>query len=682
MANTTEMELKMVKNEYNIPAEQLGYYKNEIMELLPKYRYKSDRHYAPTDKGVNALLEVYNKEKGWMYPYFMSHPNYIGNGKIAFSSDYHRKVNKSGVRQFLNWMSTEITKYYIKKYEVKFNNMTFREASKAADRINDILIYMSRINNIQLGSGNASCRVNGLTHSEMAEEQKRLNEILYAFGDCAYMGNNHYINTEKYKECLEINGFLSYVKENPHMMTTADEVEKLNKYVKHLDINIVAGQKFSRIIGKICRKYKLDKVDEYSQKFAKLGDDINELDIKRHTVISINPVDYLTMSFGNSWSSCHTIDKMNDRGCANTYHGQYSGGTLSYMLDGASIVFYTVDKRYDGTDFEFQPKINRCMFHLGEDKLIQGRVYPQANDGDQTIYDEIRAIMQKVVSELFGTNNLWFIKKGTSACYDVTESTGAHYRDYTNFDSCNVSWIKPTDGKAKNMKRILIGHKGICPTCGESHSSSNAIICNECFSNIKRCPHCGRVINEDDHIEIDGQVYCSNCAKWCDFHKRYEIDTTMCGIFTNATMHRYSRRDVRISSRWTGLYVCEEAVRSNPTRYRRCAETMRLFDTTEWNDGIIVYNGYDNSEYYYSNKEFAEYRGYKQAYNGKYYHKDEMCYDRHTGVKAYIPACEWNSELGCWNGIADEVRQHNEMLAQRAERRAAREARRNAENAA
>ena len=32
--------------------------------------------------------------------------------------------------------------------------------------------------------------------------------------------------------------------------------------------------------------------------------------------------------------------------------------------------------------------------------------------------------------------------------------------------------------------------------------------------------------------------------------------------------------------------------------------------------------------------------------------------------------------------IADEVRQHNEMLAQRAERRAAREARRNAENAA
>ena len=109
---------------------------------------------------------------------------------------------------------------------------------------------------------------------------------------------------------------------------------------------------------------------------------------------------------------------------------------------------------------------------------------------------------------------------------------------------------------------------------------------------------------------------------------------------------------------------------------------MRLFDTTEWNGGLVVYNGYDNSEYYYSNKEFAEYRGYKQAYNGKYYHKDEIYYDRHTGVKAYIPTSEWNYELSCWNGIADEVRHHNEMLAQRAERRAAREARRNAENAA
>ena len=107
-------ELRMVKNEYNIPTEQLEYYKSEIKNLLPNYRYKPDKHYNPTDKGLDALLNTYNKEKGWMYPYFMSHPNYIGNGKIAFSSDYHRKVNKSGVRQFLNWMSTEITKYYIR----------------------------------------------------------------------------------------------------------------------------------------------------------------------------------------------------------------------------------------------------------------------------------------------------------------------------------------------------------------------------------------------------------------------------------------------------------------------------------------------------------------------------------------------------------------------------------------
>ena len=119
------MELHMVKNEYNIPAEQLEYYKKEIMELLPKYRYKSNKHYDPTNQGVDAMLKVYNQNKGWMYPYFMSHPNYIGNGKIAFSSDYHRKVNVRGCQSFLSWLYDQILVTYSKKYSARVCGMTF-----------------------------------------------------------------------------------------------------------------------------------------------------------------------------------------------------------------------------------------------------------------------------------------------------------------------------------------------------------------------------------------------------------------------------------------------------------------------------------------------------------------------------------------------------------------------------
>ena len=679
-------ELKMVKNEYNIPTEQLEYYKSEIMRLLPQYRYKSDRHYAPTNKGLNALLDVYNKEKGWMYPYFMSHPNYIGNGKIAFSSDYHRKVNISGCRDFMYWISDNLRENYLEKYEVRCCGMTFTEAEDAYNRLDGIVTWMKRIETTKLGSGLATCRVNGMTLKEIASERKRLYYIKSKIEDNnVYAGGDHYLPAKKYEDLRKLQSFINTIHDNPHMFTTAEEIDNLNGLTKSLDLRIVAGQKFSRIIGKFCRKLGIDKLEDYQQKFAKFGDDINELAIRRHTVISINPIDYLTMSFGNSWSSCHTIDKLNDRNCPNSYRGMYSGGTLSYMLDGASIVFYTVDKKYDGTDFEFEPKVNRCMFHIGEDKIIQGRVYPQNNDGDQTIYNEIRAIMQKTISEMLNTNNLWIIKQGTSTCDTMSDSCGAHYRDYLHFSNCNVSWLKPSEGKLKNTNRIKIGHKGICPKCGEEHSNCDSIICNDCFAEVKRCPHCGRRVGENDHIEIDGQVYCSHCARYCVHHQRYEIDTVMIRLYTNAQMVRINRRNVYTGCTATRNYICMDAVNENPDRYRQDAENGCFFDTESWTGGIVVhsfYNGNSERTYYYASREYAEYLGYKEAYNGKWYHKDELFYDRHTGVKAYIPQNEWNYELACWNGIADEVRLHNEMITQRAERRAAREARRAAQSAA
>ena len=679
------MELKMVKNAYNIPDEQLEYYKKEIMEFLPKYRYKSDRHYNPTDRGVDALLKVYNENKGWLYPYFMNHPNYIGNGKIAFSSDYHRKVNINGCQDYLTWVQDCVNTFY-REFELKYGGMTYIEAKTSAVKIENLLYYMNQISSSHLGSGYANCKINGMSKAEFETEYFRICEIrdsIYSKGK--YIGNNHVLPIDKYKEWQDLTTFLSKVYDNPHMLTTKEEVDELNSLTKSLDLRIVAGQKFSRILGKFCKKLGIDKKEEYLQKFAKFGDDINELDIKRHTIISINPIDYLSMSFGNSWASCHTIDKLNDRNCPNSYSGQYSGGTLSYMLDGSTVVFYTVDKSYDGTDFEFQNKVNRCMFNLGEDKLIQGRVYPQSNDGDQTIYDEVRAIMQKTVSEMFNVNNMWIFKQGISACASVTDSQGSHYRDYLNFGNCNVSWLKPSEGKLKNNNTIIIGHNGICPTCGVEHHLSNYIICDDCVRQVKRCPHCGKRVNEDDHIEIDGQVYCSNCAKWCVHHQRWEIDTPMHPLHTNAYMHVWSTRDVVTRCEFTNNYICDQAIEENPNRYKRDTPSRKYFDVTVWTDGIDVhtflYNGEERTSYYAS-KDFAKHCGFREAYNNKWYYKSYLIYDRHKQVKAFVPKNEWNYEFNCWNGIVDVVREQNEKLIQREARRAAREARRAAENAA
>ena len=64
---------------------------------------------------------------------------------------------------------------------------------------------------------------------------------------------------------------------------------------------------------------------------------------------------------------------------------------MSYLLDGTTMVYYQVDKEYDGNDLEFEPKIIRQLFHYKDGILVQGRLYPQCNDGKNSLYTPIRA---------------------------------------------------------------------------------------------------------------------------------------------------------------------------------------------------------------------------------------------------------------------------------------------------
>jgi hypothetical protein len=287
--------------------------------------------------------------------------------------------------------------------------------------------------------------------------------------------------------------------------------------------------------------------------------------------------------------------------------------------------------------------------------------------------------MQKIVSEMFKVNNLWINKKGTTICNDVTLTEGAHYPDYTNFNTCNVSWLKPEEEKQKNNNLVRIGHKGVCPTCGRTHTNCSFIICTDCKNEVKRCPHCGRRISEDDHIEINGQIYCSHCAKWCDYHQRWEIDTQMTRIHENPRMVKRNRRDVDLLCDYTERYICPEALENNPDKYKRDVFTCKVFDIQATEGIAINYYGSTGWSFY---KEYAEHEGYKEAFNGIWYHKNFLHYDRHAEVKAYIPDSEWNYTLNCWVGIEDKVREYNEQMAQREARRIAREERRAAQSAA
>lgn len=286
------------------------------------------------------------------------------------------------------------------------------------------------------------------------------------------------------------------------------------------NIKARAGQKFSRVINKICTYLGYDKHPEYNKEFAKFADSLSPLVIKRHSIISLNPLDYLTMSFGNSWASCHTIDKRNKRGMPNHYSGQYSSGTMSYMLDPSSFVFYTVESTYEGTDYWAQPKIHRQMFHWGEEKLVQGRLYPQDNDGYSDNYTPYRNIVQKIFSECFGFDNLWSISKGRDAASRYILSEGTHYRDYESYSNCTLSRIK----ESTNESCFVVGAIPICIECGYRHETEECINC--CRDNSIVCRDCGCDLDEDDIIWIDDEPYCRDCVNYCECCDSYHRGRT------------------------------------------------------------------------------------------------------------------------------------------------------------
>jgi hypothetical protein len=133
---------------------------------------------------------------------------------------------------------------------------------------------------------------------------------------------------------------------------------------------------------------------------------------------------------------------------------------MSYLLDETSIITYVHDH---ATEDHEEGKIYRNMFHFNNGTLIQGRIYPQGNDGATDLYKEFRGIMQDELSRLLNLDPNEWVKRNCG-CGENTASYGVHYYDYLNFRECNVSFAAEIPGSRHNVVRI--GHKRICPNCG------------------------------------------------------------------------------------------------------------------------------------------------------------------------------------------------------------------------
>ena len=409
---------------------------DDVMALLTKYGHRNSEY------GVCKMLNEYFTNKKDLIELFQKSEHYIGDMRMMIDIELERENNARDIRNFCDGFPND----------VKAKDILLKFKDENGKKFEDYL-----------RTGVKSITAKDLMKSEVVTSLKKATEQQNTFASDGATKASHNVYNDFYSAIYDFRTISTST-------ISHENAEHMNEKYKVRD-----GMKTSRAFNRVCAFYGIDKAKKYNKLFAQYADMVSGLKRKLKFFISVNPIDYLTMSFGVNWASCHTIDKENRRHMNNSYHGMYCGGTMSYMLDGTSIITFVHD--HVPTNWEYG-KIYRCMFHYGNNILVQGRVYPQGNDGNTDLYKVFRNYVQDELSPLIGLTDTVWRKKDDGRVSSNVESYGVHYRDYTSFSSCNVSYPRERSDSSDNV--ITIGHSGVCPHCGGNITESGSISHSSC----------------------------------------------------------------------------------------------------------------------------------------------------------------------------------------------------------
>ena len=407
--------------------------------LLKKHNHLYSEH------GICTMLDTSISQKEDMIKMFVTSPNYIGDLRIVVQKEFERQISSDELQTFFCDIQVKLHTKEMYKYK--------------DDQDKSLVDYLLVGKNV--------IDLDGLPNDK--EQKEKLKKT----------AGFNYTTMATSESLARENEFLKYMNAFRCMPYT-----KLNKNIcvpsKNDLPNLRHGTKTSRAFNKVCQFYGVDKfcpttvesTDEngnvtkrtvypYDKVFAAYSDLVSDLKRKMYFVISLNPLDYLTMSFGVSWVSCHNIS-----------HGGYMGGCLSYMLDNTSIITYVVNELSE--PLHDVPKFYRQMVHYDNGMFVQNRLYPQGNDGATNLYDKFRGFVIEEFAKMLHEDGDWDVEVGVRPCKAHIASYGTHYRDYHYNNSCNIFY--PKTSKEKIRAHIMkIGHEGICTKCGKPYSYSGAL---------------------------------------------------------------------------------------------------------------------------------------------------------------------------------------------------------------
>lgn len=411
---------------------------NDMMAMFKRYGHSCTEH------GVCVALNTYFTNKAPLIDLISGSKNYLGNMRIAVQKEFDRQIGENEVYAFINTFERTFHPNILLK-STDEDNKTFEHYFK---------------------TGKNSFSIDSLPSEEdYADRLSKMRKFDY---------NRNYLA----KSWQDYNAYAEYMRQFRYQQRST----LMNDICYYNGPELKKGTKTSRAFNHVCTHYGIDKmypedvtvvrdgqattrtVYPYDKMFAQFADLVSDLKRKLYFVISLNPLDYFTMSVGINWKSCHHIET-----------GSWKGGCMSYMLDKTSMITYVIST-LEG-DIHEAPKYYRQMYHYKNNLFVQNRLYPQGNDGATDLYEKFRGFVIEEFSSLLDVDEHWCAHQGTEG---FVYSEGVHYRDYGNNIKCGIFYPKSRADDAQNQK-ITIGHEGICIKCGRVYSGAHAFSHRNCF---------------------------------------------------------------------------------------------------------------------------------------------------------------------------------------------------------
>lgn len=466
---------------------------NEVLDKCKIYQVAEER------KGLRKNVEMSIEAKSGLMEIFKNSPYHNGKGQLIIPMEIERPCDTDAIYEYSQYIRDIAYKYFIVSETI--DGYSYEDASKECEKLERLVRAIN-----YTGLSDEDVIIKGKPFGDYREEYKVLQKIVMRFDDELYYIGGCYVSPEnknKYEKVVYLSDAISHCV--GHLLEDEHDISILEKNFPNSQCR--KGIKISRVVQKCLKEVGLYQIamenekETFNKAYSHWTDAVSPMKIKKWSVLSINFVDYLTMSNGSSWTSCLNIDKRNYFTAGDYSDGFNSRRTLDYALDSTTMVFYTVDENYDGDEFELQPKQTRQLFHFGEGKLIQARLYPQDSISRRNIYTQYRENVEFLLANAMNEANLWSSpERGVIRCGGSVADVPYYYEsngDYIDFFShanhggyerdfqseVNYVVFRGSNGYTNNGSPMIIGSKNaVCIICGDTleESYTKAISCIDC----------------------------------------------------------------------------------------------------------------------------------------------------------------------------------------------------------